>query len=81
MSVPAWIIELVTSSLTTREAEEITLPKPQSSRVRVTKCRAFLGALGCGASPSHSTTGAGVASTSDSAESIDAVTIRCPPKG
>jgi hypothetical protein len=28
MSVPAWIVELVTSSLTTREAEEMTLPNP-----------------------------------------------------
>lgn len=49
----AYIVELVTSWLTTKHAEEMALPNPQSNRVRVTKPRAARGAAGCGASRSH----------------------------
>jgi len=81
MSVPACTDELITSSLTTKVAEEMARPKPQSSRVRVTKFRAARGAVGCGARRSHSTARVGVASTADTAENNDAVAIRCPPRG
>jgi len=58
MSVMANIVELVTSSLTTKHAEEMALPNTQSNRVRVTKPRAARGAAGCGASRSHCMVGA-----------------------
>jgi cytidylate kinase len=53
----------------------------QSSRVRATKAREARGAVACGARCSHSTAKAGVASTADTAENKDAVTISCPPTG
>ena len=81
MSVPACIVEFVTSSLTTSEAAGMTLPNPQSRRVRETKSRDARGAVGCGASRSNSTTGVGVDSTADSPDSIAAATIRWPPRG
>jgi len=46
MSVPAWIVELVTSSLTTREAAGTSDPNPQPSRARATKSRDARGAAG-----------------------------------
>jgi histidine ammonia-lyase len=81
MSVPAFTVELVTSSLITGLAERMARPNRQSSRVRVMKLRDARGAVGCGARWSHFTAGAGVTSTVDTAENKDAVTIRCPPRG
>ena len=46
ISVPAWIVELVTSSLTTKQQQGISGSNPQSKRVRVTKFRDACGAVG-----------------------------------
>jgi hypothetical protein len=81
ISVPADINELATSSPTTKLAEGMARPNFQSSRVRVTKSRAARGAVGCGPIRSSCLAGVGVDSAADSAGSIDAVTIRCRPKG
>jgi uncharacterized membrane-anchored protein len=81
MSVPAWIVELVTSSLTTRKAAGTSRPNPQPSRARATKSRDARGAVGCGVSRRQSTSEMGVANTADTAGTIDSATIRCPPRG
>jgi len=76
MSVPAWIDELVTSSLTTRLAKGTTRSNRQLFRVRVTNSREARGAVGCGASRRHSVAKVGVDSTADTAENVDSVTMR-----
>jgi hypothetical protein len=76
MSVPAWIDELDTSSLTTRLAKGMTRLNPRSSKVRVTNSRDARGAVGCGARCSRSTARMGVDNTADNAEKIDSLTIR-----
>jgi len=76
MSVPAWIDELATSSLTTRLAKGTTRSNRQLSRVRVTNSREARGAVGCGASRRRSAAKVGVDSTADTAENVDSVTIR-----
>jgi len=76
MSVPAPIDELATSSLTTKLAKGLIASKCQFRRVRVTNSRDARGAVGCAASRSRSTTRLGVASTADTAENMDSVTMR-----
>src|SRR5665811_1926199 len=56
MAVPALSDELATSRLTTTLAKGVTRSNCQSFRMRVTKLREALGAVGCAASRSRSTT-------------------------
>jgi hypothetical protein len=76
MAVPAFSDELATSRLTATVAEGMTRSSCQSFRMRVTKLREALGAVGCAARCSRSTTRVGVESTADTAAKIDSVTIR-----
>ena len=76
MSVPAFLDELATSSLTTRAAQGMADSSPHSPITRVTKSRDARGAVGCGESSNRSTMGVGTASTSEIAENKDGDTIR-----